>query len=201
MQQAGLYPLLKIVASDTYIYGRIGINHTPRVRDIIDALCLLSIHICNVSKYTSLIQSCHNVLVAIETSCAWSRSGSELIHGTVDGCRHYLAIPEKPDFCSSVFPLPSSVETACVFQPPLLQTQQLMSVMSRPPQFCFYVVFLALGILRTEGKKIKIKILRKISVSVPVTKRSTGTPLTRCLQIGIHKFPDFQEFSMRKHYG
>ena len=31
MQQAGLYPLLKIVASDTYIYGLIGANHTPRV--------------------------------------------------------------------------------------------------------------------------------------------------------------------------
>jgi len=49
----------------------------------------------------------------------------------VCGCRNYLKIPEKPDFCSSVFPLPSSVKTACVFKLPLLQTQQLMSVMSR----------------------------------------------------------------------
>src|SRR5208282_2744016 len=38
------------------------------------------IHICKVSKYTSLIQSYHFVPVAIETSGAWSRSGSELIH-------------------------------------------------------------------------------------------------------------------------
>ena len=44
MQQAG-YPLLKIVASDTYIKLRpIGANHSPRVRDISDALCLLSIY-------------------------------------------------------------------------------------------------------------------------------------------------------------
>ena len=73
MQQAGLYPLLNIVASDTYIYGRISANHTPRVRDIIDTLCLLSIYA--LSKYTSLIQSYHFVLVAIETSGAWSRLG------------------------------------------------------------------------------------------------------------------------------
>ena len=33
-----------------------------------------------MSKYTFLIQSYHNVLVAIETSGAWSRSGSELLH-------------------------------------------------------------------------------------------------------------------------
>src|SRR5208282_5476686 len=122
------------------------------------------IHICNVSKYTFLIQSYHNVLVAIETSCTWSRSGSELIHGTGDGCRHYLAIPENPDFCSSVITLPSSVETACVFQPPLLQTQQLMSVMSRPPQttvLFLYRVFSPRGFyVRTEGKK-------KIPVPVP----------------------------------
>src|SRR5208282_3982871 len=116
------------------------------------------IHICNVSKYTFLIQSYHNVLVAIETSCTWSRSGSELIHGTGDGCRHYLAIPEKPDFCSSVFPLPSSVETACVFQPPLLQTQELMSVMSRPPQttvLFLYRVFSPRGFYVPRAKKNK----------------------------------------------
>ena len=78
MQQAGFYTQLKIVASDTYIYGRIGANHTPRVRDIIDALFLLSIYA--VSKYTSLIQSYNFVPVAIDTSDAWSHSGSELIH-------------------------------------------------------------------------------------------------------------------------
>src|SRR5208282_5264160 len=105
MQQAG-YPLLKIVASHTYIklrpYRRQSLTKSPRhYRRIMSV-----IHICNVSKYTSLIQSYHNVLVAIETSCTWSGSGSELIHGTGDGCRHYLAMPEKPDFCSSVFPLP-----------------------------------------------------------------------------------------------
>ena len=144
MQQAG-YPLLKILASDTYIklrpYRRQSFTESPRhCRRIMPVF-----HICNVSKYSSLIQSYHNVLVAIETSSACSRSGSELIHGIGDGCQHYLAIPEKPDFCSSVFPLPSSVETARVFQPPLLQTQQLVSVMrwvGHPrPQFCFYIVF------------------------------------------------------------
>src|SRR5208282_4623410 len=117
------------------------------------------IHICNVSKYTFLIQSYHNVLVAIETSCTWSRSGSELIHGTGDGCRHYLAIPAKLDFCSSVFPLPSSVETACAFQPPLLQIQQLMSMMRRPPQTTVWFLYrvLALGDFLHTGAKIKTK--------------------------------------------